>query len=72
MEDLLTVLRDREIPLGRDDVQWAFESSKARDEITLWTQEYLQKPSLLSKNELDLYDRMIPPCTKIAERRLDT
>ncbi|KAK3068409.1 hypothetical protein LTS18_000676, partial [Coniosporium uncinatum] len=53
MEQLLTVLRDREIPLDRDDVQWAFKSSKARDEATAWTQEYLQTASLLSKNELD-------------------
>jgi len=56
MEQLLTVLRDREIPLDRDDVQWAFKSSKARDEATAWTQEYLQTASLLSKNELDSYD----------------
>ncbi|KAK3068403.1 hypothetical protein LTS18_000677, partial [Coniosporium uncinatum] len=55
MEQLLTVLRDREIPLDRNDVQWAFKSSTARDEATAWTQEYLQTASLLSKNEHDLH-----------------
>jgi len=52
---LLDVLRQRDIPLGRDDVGWAFESPKTRDEIVRWVEEHLNSSTLLSKDELKLY-----------------
>ena len=52
---LLDVLRQRDIPLGRDDVGWAFESPKTRDEIVRWVEEHLNNSTLLSKDELRLY-----------------
>ena len=52
---LLDVLRQRDIPLGRDDVGSAFESPKTRDEIVKWVEEHLNNSTLLSKDELRLY-----------------
>lgn len=51
---LLAVLRERRIPLTRDDVQWAFESVKTQHDAASWVEEYLQSDTLLSKEELDL------------------
>lgn len=55
LEHLLTVLRDRQIPLGRDDVQWAFNAPNTKDMVVEWVEEYLGPDTLLSKEELDLY-----------------
>jgi hypothetical protein len=55
-EHLLVALKERGIPLGSDDISWAFASPKTRDEIIAWVKEYLQEDSLLTKDELDLYD----------------
>ena len=52
---LLDVLRQRDIPIGRDDVGWAFESAKTRDDIVRWVEEHLNNSTLLSKDELKLY-----------------
>lgn len=51
---LLRVLDERDIPLGRDDVAWAFESSQTADETRAWVREYLSDSCLLSKEELTL------------------
>ncbi|KAI9843677.1 MAG: hypothetical protein M1837_006144 [Sclerophora amabilis] len=58
LDHLLTVLRDRDIPLTRDDVQWAFESPNTRLEVTRWVEEYLGTETLLSKEDLQLYSRL--------------
>ena len=54
LEHLLTVLRERGIPLGRDDVQWAFQSQQTRDQVVKWVQEHLGSDTLLSKEELEM------------------
>ncbi|KAK8207453.1 hypothetical protein HDK77DRAFT_44067 [Phyllosticta capitalensis] len=58
LDHLLSVLRERRIPLTRDDVQWAFESVKTRDDAIAWVDQYLQPNTLLSKEELDLYEKL--------------
>ena len=55
LEHLLRVLEERDIALGRDDVAWAFESSKTEDDTRAWVREHLSEPSLLTKEELTLY-----------------
>ncbi|KXT08008.1 hypothetical protein AC579_5975 [Pseudocercospora musae] len=57
MRHLVQVLADRNIELGEDDVAWAFEGSKTRKNATQWVQEYLQPPTLLTKEELAFYER---------------
>ncbi|KAF1982766.1 hypothetical protein K402DRAFT_339824 [Aulographum hederae CBS 113979] len=55
---LLQVLKDHELDLGPDDVQWAFESAKTKEEAAAWVQQYLQPETLLSKEEVDMYFRL--------------
>jgi hypothetical protein len=52
---LLAVLQSRGIPLGLDDIQWAFESETTKREAVLWIEEYLNDTTLLTRDELDLY-----------------
>lgn len=54
-EHLLSVLKERGISLGSDDISWAFASPKTREEIIAWVQEYLHEDTLLSKDEIELY-----------------
>ena len=54
MERLVEVLNARDIPLGHDDVQWAFESAKTKDDAMKWVTEYLDEPTLLTRDELEL------------------
>jgi hypothetical protein len=53
-DKLETILRDRDIPLGKDDVSWAFENQKTRHEAESWMKEYLALSTLLNKDELSL------------------
>ncbi|OJD29563.1 uncharacterized protein BKCO1_7700014 [Diplodia corticola] len=55
---LLTVLRERRVPLTRDDVQWAFDSVKTQNDAVSWVEEYLHSDTLLSKEELALYETL--------------
>jgi hypothetical protein len=54
IEHLLAALRERQIPLGRDDVQWAFTSPQTKVEVSNWVQDFLGDENLLSKEELEL------------------
>ncbi|KAF2763117.1 hypothetical protein EJ05DRAFT_472054 [Pseudovirgaria hyperparasitica] len=56
---LLKVLKERGIPLIEDDVSWAFESAQTRDKVIAWVDEYLDRSTLLTAEELDLF-RKIP------------
>ncbi|KAI9662977.1 MAG: hypothetical protein M1821_008024 [Bathelium mastoideum] len=56
LEHLLQVLAERRIHLEREDVQWAFESSKTEQHASAWVEEYLHAPTLLSHEELELYE----------------
>ncbi|KAF2403412.1 hypothetical protein EJ06DRAFT_579457 [Trichodelitschia bisporula] len=53
---LLTVLKERNINIGPDDVAWAFESPRTRDEVTVWIEEYLDSLTLLTEDEYELYN----------------
>jgi hypothetical protein len=53
-EQLLQILDERGIALTSDDILWAFESENTRKEMVAWCEEYLQKETLLSKEEVDL------------------
>ena len=51
LDHLLQVLADRDIDLGRDDVQWTFESSRTEPHISAWVDEFLHPPTLLTQEE---------------------
>jgi hypothetical protein len=52
---LLSILQARGIPLGIDDIQWAFQGETTRKETIAWIDEYLSDATLLTRDELDLY-----------------
>ncbi|QDS69233.1 hypothetical protein FKW77_001580 [Venturia effusa] len=54
-QQLLSALYKRGIDLGTDDVDWAFESQQTKAQLTTWIRECLDPPTLLTKDELDLY-----------------
>lgn len=54
LEDLLSALKERYIDLDRDDVSWAFDSSKTRDNISAWVHEFVSPATLLTREELAL------------------
>lgn len=55
LDHLLKVLDDRNAELSRDDVTWAFESAKTKDDVRSWVREYLSPATLLTQEELNLY-----------------
>lgn len=52
---LLTVLTERDIGLGYDDLAWLFDSPQTRDSMVSWVHEYLNPATLLSPEEFDMY-----------------
>ncbi|OCK82052.1 hypothetical protein K432DRAFT_349774 [Lepidopterella palustris CBS 459.81] len=52
---LLTVLEERDLLVSLDDVLLAFESAETKGNASSWVQEYLEVPTLLSREELELY-----------------
>lgn len=55
-QQLLSALYKRGIDLGPDDVNWAFESQKTKADLTAWIRKYLDPSTLLTRDELDLYE----------------
>lgn len=55
LKRLLQVLSERDIGLGREDLDWLFESPGTRDDMIAWVNEYLNDETLLSPEELELY-----------------
>lgn len=55
-QQLLSALYKRGVDLRTDDVDWAFESQKTRAEVTTWIREYLESATLLTRDEMDLYE----------------
>ena len=55
LEDLLSALKERYVNLDRDDVGWAFDSSKTRDDMSAWVQQFVSPATLLTREELTLY-----------------
>lgn len=43
----------------RDDVQWAFEAKNSRQEAVDFVDQYLTAETLLSQDELELYDSQV-------------
>ncbi|KAI9771986.1 MAG: hypothetical protein M1835_006325 [Candelina submexicana] len=58
LDRLLAALREHEIPLGRDDVEWAFQSQKTKKEVAEWVTQFLGPETLLSKEEAELYSKL--------------
>ncbi|KAI9855618.1 MAG: hypothetical protein M1824_005945 [Vezdaea acicularis] len=58
LQCLLAALRERDIPLTRNDVQWAFDSPKTSTEIIRYVQQHLGPDTLLSGEELTLYKKL--------------
>ncbi|KAI9780043.1 MAG: hypothetical protein M1839_007025 [Geoglossum umbratile] len=58
LNHMLAVLRERDIPLTRDDVKWAFQSPQTNTEVNSWVQQYLGPETLLSKEEVELYSKL--------------
>jgi hypothetical protein len=56
LKRLLAVLSERDIGLGYDDLAWLFESPQTKDSMMSWVHEYLDSATLLSPEELDMYD----------------
>lgn len=54
LDRLLQTLGEHDIDLGRDDVEWAFDSHQAQTETTSWVDEHLTTSTLLSKEELEM------------------
>ncbi|SMR54274.1 unnamed protein product [Zymoseptoria tritici ST99CH_3D1] len=54
---LLTALRDRELPPNKEDIARAFEDRNTQEEASSWVQEFLQPSTLLTKEELDFYEK---------------
>ena len=55
---LLSILQSHGTPLGLDDIQWAFESESTKDDLIAWIEEYLDEPTLLTRDELELYNSL--------------
>jgi hypothetical protein len=55
-QQLLSALHRRGIDLGPDDVSWAFESHQTRDDTVAWVRDYLSNSTLLTRDELALYE----------------
>lgn len=54
-DTLLRALRDHHLPLGDDDVAWAFAGSETRDQAAQWVRQHLQPSTLLTRDEFELY-----------------
>jgi hypothetical protein len=52
LSNILSILEERDIALGRDDVAWAFERPETKESLTAWVNEYLTPETLLTKDEL--------------------
>lgn len=54
MKRLLSVLADRDIGLGKDDLAWLFDTPETRHDMVAWVNEYLIDETLLTPEELHL------------------
>ncbi|KAI9675375.1 MAG: hypothetical protein M1817_001279 [Caeruleum heppii] len=54
-DNLIKTLRDRGISLTRDDIQWAFDSSRTKDVVSDYVRAYLGPATLLTAEEMHLY-----------------
>jgi hypothetical protein len=54
-EELIQILRDRDIPFDRDALKAAFKAPESRSAIQNWMNEFLTPATLLTKEEATLY-----------------
>lgn len=52
---LLDVLSAHRIPLGSDDVSWAFDNPKTSTPVVDWVEQYLGKDTLVSLEEAEMW-----------------
>ncbi|KAE8348221.1 hypothetical protein BDV28DRAFT_103889 [Aspergillus coremiiformis] len=60
---LLTILKDRDIPVKCTEVASAFTNGKESTENAKWVIEHLTRDTLLSREELTLYTKLENVCT---------
>jgi hypothetical protein len=53
-QNLLTILRDRDVPYDRDAIKAAFNDPDSQTAIQAWIQEYLNPETLLTRDEAAL------------------
>lgn len=58
-EDLVNILRDRDVPYDRDSLKSACRDPKAQTAIREWMEEYLTPETLLTKDEAAVYVSII-------------
>lgn len=51
---LLGVLADHQVPLGDNDVSWAFSNPKSATPVVDWVERYLGKDTLVSLEEAEM------------------
>jgi hypothetical protein len=66
---LLRILDERDIPLGRDDIAWAFDAASTREQVQTWVKQHLTPASLLTKEELNLYGAFPKSCRDLLTTR---
>lgn len=54
LQELLSILEERDIPLGSDDIAWALERPATKKALSSWMAEHLTSKTLLTKPELQL------------------
>ncbi|PWW77901.1 hypothetical protein C7212DRAFT_362492 [Tuber magnatum] len=57
-QKLLQALSAHEIPLGAEDVLWAFDNAKTADPVTQWIERYITDETLVSLEELEIYNHL--------------
>ncbi|KAL4806987.1 hypothetical protein BDV18DRAFT_111110 [Aspergillus unguis] len=57
-EVLISALKDRNVPVKRDEIKAAFDNRSSNVQITQWVQEHLTPDTLLSHEELALYSKL--------------
>ncbi|KAK3704783.1 hypothetical protein LTR37_013614 [Vermiconidia calcicola] len=57
LEHLLRVLDVSGTGLSRDDVAWAFESAKTKDQTVTWVDTYLSPDTLMTREELTFFEK---------------
>lgn len=59
LNTLLEILRDRDVPYNHDAIKAAFDSPGSQTAIQAWMEEYLSPATLLTKEEVTLYNELV-------------
>jgi hypothetical protein len=62
-DELIQILRDRDIPFDRDALKAAFRAPETRNAMQDWMKEFLTPATLLTKEEATLYVYLHPLLT---------